>query len=197
MIQRWPLVPTLLVAAAVLTMIGLGIWQLRRADEKQALLARYEAAQGLPPIAFPTIPMGEELPLFRQATGHCDSVLSRRSGAGENLQGETGFLHIAECGSGAEGPGMAIEIGWSKDPNAGAGWKGGEVSGIISPDSKSRMRLVSATGLAGLEPSKPPSTGSIPNNHLFYAVQWFLFAGIAALIYVLALRKRQGQESVP
>ena len=70
-------------------------------------------AQGLPPIAFPTIPMGEELPLFRQATGHCVSVLSRRSGAGENLQGETGFLHIAECGSGAEGPGMAIEIGWS------------------------------------------------------------------------------------
>lgn len=197
MTRRWPLVPTLVVAIAVLTMIGLGIWQLRRAEEKQALLARYEAARGLPPIAFPTIPMGEELPLFRQASGHCIRVISRRTGAGENHRGETGFLHIAECGSGAEGPGMAVEIGWSKDPNAGAGWNGGEVEGIIAPDSKSRMRLVSAKGLAGLEASKPPSTASIPNNHLFYAFQWFFFAGIAALIYVLALRKRWRQGDTP
>jgi cytochrome oxidase assembly protein ShyY1 len=34
MSMRWPLIPTLLVAAAVATMIALGIWQLRRADEK-------------------------------------------------------------------------------------------------------------------------------------------------------------------
>ncbi len=197
MTRRWPLWPTLLVAAAVLTMIGLGFWQLRRADEKEALLARYGAAQGLPPIAFPTIPIGEDLPLFRQATGHCIGVVSRRTAAGENRRGETGYLHIAECGSGAEGPGMAVETGWSKDPRAGGGWKGGEVSGIIAPDGRSRMRLVSSTGLAGLEASKPPSAASIPNNHLFYAVQWFLFAGIAALIYVLALRKRWRKGNTP
>jgi surfeit locus 1 family protein len=196
-IRRWPLIPTLVVAAAVLVMIGLGIWQLRRADEKNALLARYEAARGMPPIAFPTIPIGEDLPLFRQASGHCLRVLSRRTAAGENRKSETGFLHIAECGGGAEGPGMAVELGWSKDPNAGAGWNGGEVSGIIAPDRKSRMRLVSSTGLGGLEASKPPSTAAIPNNHLFYAVQWFLFAAIAALIYVLALRKRWRQGDAP
>ncbi len=197
MIRRWPLIPTLVVAAAALVMIGLGIWQLRRADEKNALLARYEAARGMPPIAFPTIPIGDGLPLFRQASGHCLRVLSRRTAAGENRKSETGFLHIAQCGSGAEGPGMAVELGWSKDPNAGAGWNGGPVSGIIAPDRKSRMRLVSSTGLGGLEASKPPSTASIPNNHLFYAVQWFLFAGIAALIYVLALRKRRRQGDAP
>jgi surfeit locus 1 family protein len=38
--------------------------------------------------------------------------------------------------------------------------------------------------------SAPPSPATIPNNHLNYAVQWFLFAGIAALIYFLALRQR-------
>ena len=195
MTRRLPLVPTLFVAAAVLTMIGLGFWQLQRADEKHALLARYEAAQGLPPIAFPTIPIAEQdLPLFRRASGHCPRVLGRRTTAGENRKGETGFLHIALCGSGAEGPGMAVEIGWSKDPNAGAGWKGGAVSGIIAPDRKSRMRLVSATGLAGLEASAPPSPATIPNNHLSYAVQWFLFAAIAALIYWLALKKRWRQD---
>ncbi|MGZ8297195.1 MAG: SURF1 family protein, partial [Allosphingosinicella sp.] len=31
--MRFPLIPTILVAAAVATMIALGIWQLRRADE--------------------------------------------------------------------------------------------------------------------------------------------------------------------
>jgi surfeit locus 1 family protein len=197
MIRRLPLLATLVVAATVVTMIGLGIWQLRRADEKNALLARYQAAQGLPAVAFPTMPMGDDLPLFRQAEGHCLRVLARRTGAGENRDGETGFLHIADCGSGAEGPGMAVEFGWSKDPNAGAGWTGGKVKGIIAPDSRSRMRLVSATGLGGLEASKPPSPDSIPNNHFSYAIQWFLFAFIAALIFALALRKRWRQEDRP
>ena len=194
MTRRWPLLPTLLVAVAVLTMIGLGIWQLQRADEKGALLARYDAARDMPPIAYPTIPMGEDLPLFRQASGHCLRVLTRRTAAGQNRKGETGFLHIAQCGSGAEGPGMAVELGWSKDPNAGRSWKGGEVRGIIAPDRLSRMRLVSSAGLGGLEASAPPSPATIPNNHLSYAIQWFLFAGIAALIYVLALRKRWRPE---
>lgn len=195
MTRRPPLIPTMVVAAAVLVMIGLGIWQLQRAGEKEALLASYEAAQGLEPIAFPTIPIADEdLPLFRRASGHCLRVLSRRTAAGENRRGETGFLHIAECGSGAEGPGMAVETGWSKDPNAGSGWKGGPVSGIIAPDRRSRLRLVSATGLGGLEPSAPPSTNTIPNNHVSYAIQWFAFAAIAALIYWLALRKRWMQD---
>jgi cytochrome oxidase assembly protein ShyY1 len=44
--------------------------------------------------------------------------------------------------------------------------------------------------LAGLEPSAPPSVESIPNNHRAYAVQWFLFAAIAVLVYGLALRGR-------
>ena len=195
MTRRLPLVPTLLVAAACLTMIGLGIWQLQRAGEKDALLARYEAAQGLSPVAFPTIPIAsEDLPLFRRATGHCLRVIGRRTSAGENRKGEVGFLHIADCGSGAEGPGMAVEMGWSKDPNAGKGWSGGPVSGVIAPDRKSRLRLVSGTGLGGLEASAPPSPESIPNNHLSYAVQWVLFAGIAALIYALALRSRWRKE---
>ena len=197
MSRRLPWLATIVVGAAVLTMVALGIWQLQRAGEKKALLARYEAAQGLPAIAFPIMPMGEDLPLFRQATGHCQRVISRRTGAGENLKGETGFTHIADCGSGAEGPGMAVELGWSKDPNAGAGWKGGPVRGIIAPDSRNRMRLVSATGLAGLDASKPPSPDSIPNNHVSYAVQWFAFAFIAALIFVLALRKRWRQGKQP
>ena len=189
--RRLPLVPTLLVGLAVLTMIGLGIWQLGRAKEKEALLARYADARNLPPTSFPTVPIGEDsLPLFRRATGFCLRVTSARRTAGTNRQGETGFVHIAECSTGAEGPGMAVETGWSKDPNAKSSWTGGQVSGTIAPDSRMRMRLVSAQGHGGREASAPPTLDAIPNNHQAYAIQWFLFAAIAALISGLALRQR-------
>ncbi|NBO00626.1 MAG: hypothetical protein EBV21_04095 [Betaproteobacteria bacterium] len=36
----------------------------------------------------------------------------------------------------------------------------------------------------------------LPNNHLSYAVQWFLFAFVALVIYALAVRKRlAGQDA--
>jgi len=190
MIRRLPIVATIIVAAAALTMIALGVWQLRRAAWKDALLARYEAARSLPPVAFPTAPIGDELPLFRRASGLCLQPVTARATAGRNRKGDTGYSHIVDCRTGAEGPGMRVDIGWSADPNAGKGWKGGPVSGVIAPDNRMRMRLVSDRGFAGLEPSAPPAIDSIPNNHRAYAVQWFLFAAIAFVIYGLALRGR-------
>ena len=137
------------------------------------------------------IPIKEPLPLFRHATGNCLQVVGFRSSAGQNQQGEPGFLIIADCRTGAEGPGLSVELGWSKNPNAGRDFRGGLVSGIIAPDRLSRMRLVAATPGPGLAASAPPSPATIPNNHLSYAIQWFLFAAIALVIYVLALRQRE------
>ena len=195
-LRRLPLIPTLLVAAAVATMIGLGIWQIARAGEKQAMLARYAAAQGLPEIAFPTIPMTGEPPLYRRASGLCIRVVGWNATAGEDRKGESGYSHFASCSTGAEGPGMVVDAGWSKDPNAKSSWTGGEVSGVIGPDRKARLRLVSGDGLGGLAASAPPSPASIPNNHLFYAAQWFFFAVAALVIYVLAWRKRlKGEQA--
>ncbi len=51
--------------------------------------------------------------------------------------------------------------------------------------------LVADTPAPGLLPTAEPDLSSVPNNHLAYAVQWFLFAGVAGVIYVLALRLRQ------
>lgn len=190
MTRRVPILPTLLVAAAVATMIALGFWQLRRAEWKDGLLDQYRSAQGLAPIAWPTRPLAEPLPLFRRAAGNCLEVVGWRQSAGQNRAGESGYAHIAECRTGAEGPGMSVVAGWSKDPAARSGWTGGPVSGVIGPDSKARMKLVSGDGLGGLEASAPPSLEAVPNNHRSYAVQWFLFAAIAAAIYALALRQR-------
>lgn len=191
MIRKLPLIPTLVVAAAVAVMIALGFWQLDRAAGKDALLARYRAAQDLPPISFPTTPVhSDRLPLFRHATGLCLSPVAKRSSAGQNRAGEVGYVLIVDCRTGAEGPGMSVELGWTRNPNAAVNWRGGPVSGIIAPDREARMRLVAATSPPGLEPSAPPRIEQIPNNHRSYAVQWFLFAAIALTIYVLALRQR-------
>lgn len=195
MTWRLPLFPTLLVGLAVALMIGLGFWQLDRRQEKEALLATYRNAAGKPPIGWPNIPPKEPLPLFRHATGNCLQVTGFRTAAGQNRAGEPGYLIIADCRTGAEGPGMAVELGWSKNPNAGKAFRGGLVSGIIAPDKISRMRLVAASAGPGLMPSAPPSPAIIPNNHLSYAVQWFLFAGLAVLIYFLALRQRWRKEA--
>jgi surfeit locus 1 family protein len=191
MIRRLPIIPTLIVAAAVALMIGLGVWQLQRARWKEGLLARYAEAETLPPIAFPGGPLrDDQLPLFRHATGVCLRIAAKRAVAGENVGGEPGYVQIVDCVTGAEGPGMSVQLGWSKDPNAKFGWSGGPVSGIIAPDRRMRMRLVAASAPPGLEPSAAPSINSIPNNHRFYALQWFAFAAIALIIYGLAVRKR-------
>ena len=196
MLRRIPLIPTILVGLAVAVMIGLGIWQLDRRAEKEALLATYQAASGKPPISWPTLPPVEPLPLFRHATGNCLQVVGFRTSAGQNLKAEPGYLIIADCRTGAEGPGMSVELGWSKDPNAGKTYRGGLVSGLIAPDGRTGMRLVAATPGPGLMPSAPPSPETIPNNHFSYAIQWFLFAGIALIIYILALRQRWRKEEV-
>src|SRR5690348_6098434 len=195
MTRRLPIIPTIVVLAAVATMVGLGIWQLQRATWKEALLAQYAKAEQLPPIIYPTIPLKtEQLPLFRHATGMCQRIVGHRAQAGENRAGEPGYAHIVDCSTGAEGPGMSVEVGWSKNPNAQVNWSGGLVSGVIAPDRRSRMRLVAASAPQGLEPSAQPTLSSIPNNHRSYALQWFAFAAIALVIYVLAVRKRWDEK---
>jgi surfeit locus 1 family protein len=198
MIRRLPVIPTLIVIAAVAVMTGLGVWQLERAKWKEGLIARYAQAERLPPIEFPTVPLrDDQLPLFRHATGICMRAVGVRAMAGENRSGEPGYVHIVDCATGAEGPGMSVEVGWSKDPNAKVNWAGGLVSGIIGPDRAVRIRLVAASAPPGLEPSAPPSLSSIPNNHRSYALQWFAFAAIALIIYGLAVRTRLKEEPKP
>jgi len=190
--KRLPLVPTILVIAAVAVMIALGVWQLDRAGEKEARLERYRAAAQLPPIAYPTTPVGEELPLYRYATAMCLRPVGRRATAGRNRSDETGYVHIVDCSTGAEGPGLSVEVGWSLDPNARFAWNGGPVSGVIVPDERMRMRIVAATPAPGLDASAVPSpaVSVTPARHRLYAWTWFALAAAALLIYALALQQR-------
>lgn len=188
--SRVPIIATILVAAAVAAMIGLGVWQLQRAQWKDGLVERYESAGKLPPIAFPPAQRAKDPPLFRWATAVCLNPVGQRVTAGANRQGEAGYAHIVRCSAGTDEPAFSVEVGWAKDPRAKFDWPGGPVSGVIAPDRESGLRLVAASAPAGLQPSALPSVGMIPRNHRMYAATWFAFAAIALLIYGLALRKR-------
>lgn len=194
--KKIPIVATLIVALAVVTMIGLGIWQLRRADEKRVLFANYARAAQLPPIAWPAIPDPDHLPLFRRTSALCLEVTEWRSASGRNRAGDAGWSHIASCrAGGGEGPGFQAVMGWSTKPD-NPDWRGGPVNGVIAPDSRHLIRLVASNPAPGLEPAAPPSPDDIPNNHMSYAIQWFLFASIAAIIYALALKRRNSAKDL-
>lgn len=188
--MRLPVIPTIVVAAAVAAMIALGIWQLQRKEWKEAMIARFYAAEQMPPVAWPAVPPADDSLLYRHASGFCTEVTGWRAVAGQNRTGESGWSHIAACRTGGlEGPGMWADMGWSR-ASLSPTWHGGAVRGIIAPDSEHGIRLVATEAAPGLEPSAAPSPESVPNNHLFYAIQWFIFAAAAALIYALALRRR-------
>ena len=61
---------------------------------------------------------------------------------------------------------------------------------MIAPGGKLGPRLIADPPLAGLQASARPDPAATANNHLSYAVQWFLFAASALVIYALAVRKR-------
>lgn len=201
--KRVPILATLVVLLCAGAMIALGIWQLHRADEKAALLAHYKAASALPEMAYPAVAHGDDV-LFRRAAGLCLEPLSPRIEGGLSAKGEAGWRHLVSCRTGAEGPGMTVDIGWSKSFDIKSGWQGGPVSGVISREFDRRslfaralgqgqapgLMLVASQPAPGLEASAPPSLADVPNNHMAYAVQWFVFAGIALIVYALALRRR-------
>ncbi|WP_242138250.1 SURF1 family protein [Sphingomonas sp. TREG-RG-20F-R18-01] len=203
-----PVFATILVALAIIAMVALGVWQLGRRADKAALLAHYARNVTLPPVAFPAIPVDDGL-LFRRSSALCLEPVSFAIEGGRNAHGGTGWRQIAHCRTGAEGPGFTVQLGFGKDPHAKPSWKGGPVTGYIShaPDHQpliaglfgsaapKTLMLVADPPLAGLDPNPQPDLSAVPNNHLAYAVQWFIFAAIAAIIYALALRRRTVAES--
>jgi surfeit locus 1 family protein len=196
--KRWPVVPTIVVAIAVALMIALGVWQIAdRLPAKEAYIAQLAGNPAKPPVAFPRFP--DETLLYRRSTAFCLEPLSiARAGAGS-----AGFRLIATCRTGVEGPGFKVQLGTTRDPEAKVTWRGGKVSGWIShaPDARpliatlvqkrpQELLLVADTPVAGLQRNAAPDVGAVPNNHLAYGVQWFLFAAVAAIIYVVAVRRR-------
>lgn len=203
-VRRWPIIPTILVLAAVATMVALGVWQLQRKDEKEALIALHERNMAMSsPVAYPQLPPVPDAMLYRKSSVTCLEPVRWIQRSGTDRKGQSGIRMIADCRTGAEGPGVLVDVGTAEDfvpPK----WNGGTVAGTIVQGPEQATLIERLTGAAvparamlvadvpaeGLRASAVPSASDAPNNHLAYAGQWFLFAAAALIIYILAVRRR-------
>ncbi len=206
--KKWPIIPTIVTVLAVATMIGLGVWQLQRKGEKEAQLTALWANMRKPAAAYVMNgPVANDM-LFRKSSVMCIRPVKWVQVSGSDINGQPGYRYIADCATGAEGPGAMIVAGVGDGPNVKVNWSGGIVNGTVTnePDSRSfieklfaakrvlRPMLISSTGLGGLRTAKPPSPMSLPNDHLLYAIQWFFFAAAASVIFIFAVRKKLSEQ---
>jgi cytochrome oxidase assembly protein ShyY1 len=203
--KRIPILATLVVAAAVALMIALGIWQLRRAQWKEDLLAQYSAAASMPAVDLDPLLDGRTTlpPLsFRRVLVSCEARDAEADiHAGRDLHDMVGQVYVIPCRPGASGLAgrIRVNMGWAERPDAPRrlslhGIAAGRLS-VVGEDGP--IMLTAATAAPPLVPSQPPAIDSIPNNHLSYAFQWFFFAAAALVIYVLALRRRNRRTLPP
>lgn len=193
-----PLLAIAFVLVAAALMAGLGFWQLARAGEKDALLARYQANLAAAPLVV-TDRVDLERDLFRRASVTCKGQRpTRTAGAGR-----FGYRLLADCAALDGRETLAVQLGTTRALDTPS-WKGGPVTGYLTfaPDGRSLLRqlfnhrppppmIVADPPLMGLGANPGPSLSEVPNNHRSYAFQWFAFAVTALVIYALALKARR------
>ncbi|HZU65050.1 MAG TPA: SURF1 family protein [Novosphingobium sp.] len=188
MSRRVPVIPTLVVLLAVALMLRLGVWQLDRLREKEAMIARYQAALALPALDWAEgVPLGAA-PAYRRVRLACQHFGQPRMVGGRNGRGVAGWALWADCT--APSGSITVVAGWSARPETAALPGAAGVSGIVLVGKGGEMRLVADPPLAGLAANARPDPHDLPNNHFSYAMQWFAFAATALVIYGLALRAR-------
>jgi surfeit locus 1 family protein len=201
--KRLPLIPTIVVAGAVAVMIGLGVWQLQRAAWKERLLVDYAAAAAMPALDLdPLLGNGRPLPplAFRRVLVTCAARdLAASARGGRNRAGQGGYVHVVPCRPGADGLAgrLLVNAGWTALPDQNRRLSvDGIVAGTLGADVEGEpLILTAAVPHPPLAASAPARIEEVPNNHRAYAAQWFLFAGLALLIYWLALRGRSDRSA--
>ncbi len=190
--RGFPVVPTLMVAIAVPILMGFGFWQLQRLQWKEAQLVQLAANSQAPLLKIDgRIPEDAQ---FRriQLTLSCDSHPTALR-AGRNLNGKSGYSHIASCRTDTQA--LLVDTGWTERPDPSTpGDERRTIEGTLVHANEGGWLLVDARGQPPLAPSAPPGLDTISNNHLSYAIQWFSFAAILLVIYGLWLRRWLAQQ---
>ena len=212
--RRVPIISTIVVIVAVLTMIGLGIWQLQRKQEKEALIALYSRSAGNSAVVdkWSSDPFTADPSFaYRRVAGDCMPIGDPQLVSGRSASGQSGLVAAVPCRilAGFDLAGSyVLVLGWT-DSVEKMQWIGGKFTGTLVPTTKMNVmqpdqsdkgydrfvhaeyHIVADPPLAGLQPMARPDPGDLPNNHLAYAGQWFFFALTALVIYMLALRRRR------
>ncbi len=220
--MRRILVPLLFGLIGCAILIGLGVWQLQRMGWKEAMLAEIQQGINAAPVPLPATvdPSMKYLPVTVSGTttGEEIDVLSGTKEQGGGYQIVSGFVtddgrrilidrgfvpqedrhaqrppvHLnitgnlhwpAEKGSSTPDPNLTENIWFARDVPAMAAQLETDpilvVASFVEGDAQ------------GVEPI-PVAIEGIPNNHLSYAVQWFMIAAVwAGMTVALIWRIRQ------
>ncbi len=195
MLRRLPLVPTIFLIVTMPVLLGLGLWQLQRAQWKSDLLMQLAAAKDAPAIDLGAARLDTRLG-FRSLHVAIDCPPQKPDvRAGRNHAGQPGFVYHLACRT-AGGDAIGYVIGWNNRPDVDWGppaLRSDRImaAGVLVETGRDdpRFELVSARAVPPLMPAAPPTTDSIPNNHRGYAMQWFAFALVLAAIYGLYVRR--------
>jgi surfeit locus 1 family protein len=204
-----PLLPTLLVAALVAVLAGLGVWQLQRREWKADLITQLEAAQTLPllePIDFQRAMQGDISVQYRRAELPCSpgEVLPYDLKGGSSIGGKSGYLVLVSCRPNRQPPDIVAVAGWTKRADAGRTeimvdtvFKGLVIERPYGDaPGRPQFMLIPDTAVPPLLPSRMPTPADLPDNHLSYAGQWFGLAMVLVTIYAIWLRRRLRGETV-
>lgn len=208
--RRSILVPLIFGIVGTAILMSLGLWQLRRMEWKNAMLSEIQAGIDAAPVPLPLVPdpSMKYLPvvLSGRTTGQEILVLSgtRESGGGYNVVSgfvtEDGRRIMVDRGFVTQDqrrdprPPVALDVvgnlhwpqeknGSTPEPDLAAGiWFARDVPAMAEALQSAPVLVVAAAiggNPQGVQPI-PVAIAGIPNNHLSYAVQWFLFAATCA-----------------
>lgn len=220
--MRRYLFPLIVGVLGCAILISLGLWQLRRLEWKEDMIARIQNGIEAAPVPLPAAvdPSMKYLPVTVSGTTTGDEidVLSGTRESGGGYQVVSGFvtddgrrilldrgfvdqdhkrdprpavrLEVAgnlhwpqEKGSATPAPNLSENVWFARDVPAMAEKLGTQPILVVAAEVRG-----DAQGVAPI----PLAVEGIPNNHLGYAVQWFMFAAVwAGMTVALIWRIRQ------
>lgn len=209
-----------LIGAAVL--VSLGVWQLQRLAWKEGILADIAQRMQSAPVDLPPTPDPARdgfLPVTAEGdfTGEAlDVLVSRREiGAGYRVIGvfvtgarrvlvDRGFVVVEGRGAGhGAQAGIAVtgNLHWPDEidsytppPDAATGvWFARDVPAMARALDTEPVLIVARSDTGDGIEAMPVGDAGIPNNHLGYAVQWFLMAAVwlgMTALYLWRIRRK-------
>jgi surfeit locus 1 family protein len=222
--MRRMIMPLLFGIAGVAVLLSLGVWQLQRLAWKEAVLAEIDARIAAAPVALPEQPdpvadrflpvtlkgklTGEDLDVLvsRKQIGPGFRVIAAfETDTGRRVMVDRGF--VVEAARGLPRDTGALELTgnliWPEEvdsftpaPDAAKGiWFARDLPAMAAALKAEPVLVVARSDTGdGIEPM-PVDRAGIPNDHLNYAITWFLLAIVwAGMTGLLLWRMRRKAE---